>query len=39
MEMPLVIGIVNFTIESLVFQNRLLNGTHSIIDINLGYNA
>ena len=39
MEMPLVLGIVNFAIESLVFQNRLLNGTHSIIDINLGYNA
>ena len=40
MEMLLVIGIVNFAIESLVFQNRLLNGTHSILDIRRpGYNA
>ena len=27
---PLVIEIINFTIESLAFQNRLLNGVHFI---------
>ena len=33
--MPLVKEIIKFTIESLVFQNRLLNGAHSIWDIKL----
>ena len=31
--MPLVKEIIKFAIESLVFQNRLLNGAHSIWDI------
>ena len=33
--MPLVKEIIKFPIESLVFQNRLLNGAHSIRDIKL----
>ena len=31
-ETPPVIGTVNFAIESIVFENRLLNGAHSISD-------
>ena len=34
-ETPVVIEIVIFPIESLVFQKRLLNGAHSISDIKL----
>ena len=34
-ETPLVIEIVNFAVESFVFQYRLLNGTHFISDIKL----
>ena len=33
--MPLVQEIIKFTIEPLVFQNRPLNGAHSIWDIKL----
>ena len=33
-ETPFVKGIVNFAIESLVFQNKLLNSAHSIWDTN-----
>ena len=32
---PLVKEIINFAIQSLVFQSRLLNGAHSISDIKL----
>ena len=34
-EMRLVKGIVKFAVESLVFRNRLVNGTHSILNIKL----
>ena len=34
-ETPLVIRIVNFAIELLMFQNRLLNSSHYISDIKL----
>ena len=34
-ETPFIIKIVDFALESLVFQNRPLNGAHSISDIKL----
>ena len=35
MEINLVIETINFTTELLPFQNRLLEGAHSILDIKL----
>ena len=34
-ETPLVVEFVNFAIQLLIFQNRLLNDAHSISDIKL----